>query len=188
VAGQVGRDQVGEVAHRRERSLDRFALEGQVGARLAGERLLPGRRLAIEGEDRGGIVGEAGHHSRIQPMARVLAHDARGVLLASQHLLEGGVRGNVDDPHRQRDLLPFCGADRVLPVPARHEVGEQTPHRRGKADPVGQHLPHLAHGGELRACYPRHPRQPARRLSRASERRTVRIGQRAEEPHEHLAL
>jgi hypothetical protein len=86
-----------------------------VGRRLAGEHLLPDRRLGIDGEDRGGIVGEAGRHLRIQPVARVLAHDADSVLLASQQTLEGGVHGNVDDPHRQGDPLTLGGAERVVP-------------------------------------------------------------------------
>jgi hypothetical protein len=58
VPGQVGRDQVGEVADRGQRAVDCLAFE---------------------------------------------AHHLGGELVAAQHALEGGVAGDVDDPHRQGD-------------------------------------------------------------------------------------
>jgi hypothetical protein len=97
VAGQEGRDQVGEVAHRRERPLDRFALEGQVGVRLAGEHLLPGRHL----------------------VAQVVEHEARcfravalasGVCLADDDLELGGAVAVVDVRERGiTDRSPAIG-------------------------------------------------------------------------------
>jgi hypothetical protein len=187
VTGEIGRDQVREAPHCLECAFDRLPLQGQPGLRLAGEHLVPRRRLGIEREHVAGIVGEAGGDLRVEPASRVLADEAHGMLLAPEQALEGGVDGDVDDPHRQRDLFALRAAKRALAIPALGEVGEEAVHGRGKADPLGQHLRDLAHGGEVRTLLPGQPRQPARDLEGANGDCTTRLGQRAEEPAEDLA-
>jgi hypothetical protein len=187
VTGQVGGDQIGEVAHRRERAIEPVAGEHERWARLAGERLLPGRLVLVERENLARSAAEAGGHLRVERTSRALADNARSVLGAPQHALEGGVHGDVDDPHRQWDLLTLSAAERSPAVPALHEVGEETLHRRRKADPAGQHPCYLAHRGEVRTLLSGQLRQPARDLEGAQGHRPIGLGQRAEKPGEDLA-
>jgi hypothetical protein len=124
VTRQIGRHQVGEVAHRGERAIERLPLEPQRRARLAGERLLPYRRLCVECEDPFGIVEQAAGHPRIERLAGALTHEAHHALLAPEHALERGIHCESDDPHRQRDLLALRATERALAVPALEPVGE----------------------------------------------------------------
>jgi hypothetical protein len=93
----------------------------------------------------------------------------------------------VHDPHRQRDLLAFRAAKWALAVPALGQVGEEALHRRRKANPLGEHLRHLTHRGEVRTLQPGQPRQPASDLKGANGACRGRLGQRVEEPGEDLA-
>ena len=63
-------------------------------------------------------------------MPLALADEAHDALLAAEHPLEGGIDGEMDDPHRHRDLLTLRSAERSLAVPALEEVGEEALHRR----------------------------------------------------------
>ena len=66
-------------------------------------------------------------------------------------------------------------------------MGEEVLHRRGKANPLGEHLRHLTHRGEVRTLQPGQPRQPAGDLKGANRACPIRLGQRPEEPGEDLA-
>jgi hypothetical protein len=125
VTRQIRRHQIGEVAHRGEPAIERLALEPQPRMRLARERLLPHRRLALEREDPLGIAGETGGHLRVERMARPLADEAHDALLTPEQALERGIHGDVDDPHRQRDLLTLRTPERSMAVPALDQVHEQ---------------------------------------------------------------
>jgi hypothetical protein len=52
-------------------------------------------------------------------------------------------------------------------------MSEKTLHRGGQTDPLGEHLGHFAHGGELGTRAPCHPGQPSRRLQCAYRSRAV---------------
>ena len=80
---QIRRDQVGEVAHRGEPAIERFALEQQRRVRLAGKRVVPYRRVRVEREDPLGIVGEAGGDLRVERMPRALPDEAHDTLLVA---------------------------------------------------------------------------------------------------------
>ena len=175
MTGQRGRDQIGEVAHRRKPLFECLPLERPRWPRLAGEGLLPHRGLLARGEDLGGVVDEAGRDVRGRRRGPPLAGDPHHALLAPEHALEGGVHGQRHDPHRQRDLIALRAAERAVSVPAFEQVRGQTLlHGAGKAEPVGQHPRHLARGGEVRALLSHHPRQPAGDLSRARRPRDSR--------------
>ena len=88
--------------------------------------------MLVEREDLLGTVCHAGRDLGIERVPRALADEAHGVLHSTQQTLEGGVNGDVDDPHRQRDLLPLRAAERSPAVPALGEIGEEACHRRGK--------------------------------------------------------
>jgi hypothetical protein len=155
--------------------------------RLAGERLLPHRRLGLGREDPLGVVGEACGDLRVERMPRAVPNEAHDPLLVSEQALEGGIDGEMDDPHRQRDLLTLRTPERSMAVPALDEVREQASHRPRKPQPVGQHRRHLAGGGEVRTRLPHHPRKPPRNLNRAHRPRALGVGKRADEPSQDFA-
>ena len=79
--------------------------------RLRGEDLVPRRGALLEREDLRSLLHETGGHLRVEGVPGALAHEARGVLGAAEKTLKGGVRRDVDDPHRQGDLpRPWPGA------------------------------------------------------------------------------
>ena len=187
VAGEVRRDEVGEVPHRRKRAIESLRLQHERRGRLQGEDLFPRRGALLEREDLRSLVHETGSHLRVEGVPGALAHEARGVLRAAEKTLEGGVCRDVDDPHRHGDLPALGPAQRALAVPALGEVGEQTRHGRGSADPIRQHPRDLAGRAQGGTRFASHPRKPAGGLKRANERRAARIGQRAEQPREDLS-
>jgi hypothetical protein len=67
----------------------------------------------------------------------------------------------VHDPQGERDLLRPQPTRFALAVPAFGEIGEQRPHGRRQAEPVGQHLRNLAHGDEMALVSSDGPREPA---------------------------
>jgi hypothetical protein len=73
-----------------------------------------------------------------------------------------------------------------LSVPALGEPREQTLNRGGHAEPVGQHLGHLAHGGEMTPVTGQRARQPPRDLGCASRGRAARRRERAHDPGHHV--
>ena len=185
VAGEVRRDQIGEVPHRRERTVDPLTREHERRPGLAGDDLVPDRRVPVGREDLVRMVGEAGRDLRVERAAGALADEPRRVRRAAQHALEGGVGGDVHDPHRQRDLLALRAPERPLAVPALREVGEQSRHRRGRPR-------------RRRASPPprRPPRPPAAASGPSAAARArpgrpgpaphVRLRQRPQQPEEHL--
>ena len=102
---QVWRGKIGEIAHRRQRAIDRFALQNPCRARLAIHRFRPRRCPSIERENFRGLICEQRGYRRIECVACPLTHDSYGKLFASQHALEGGVPSDVNDSHRQGDLI-----------------------------------------------------------------------------------
>jgi hypothetical protein len=63
--------------------------------------------------------------------------------LASEHALESGVHRDVDDPHRQRELLALRAAERSMAVPALQQVGEE-PRTAGDIPSPSASIPHAA--------------------------------------------
>jgi hypothetical protein len=88
-----------------------------VRAWLAGEGLVPRRNLLVEREDLPSIAREALRHLRVERVPGALADKLRSALNTSQQALEGGVHGDVDDAHRQWDLLALRTTERALAVP-----------------------------------------------------------------------
>ena len=188
VAGQVRGDQVGEIAERSQRPVDRLAVEREPGIGLTGERLLPGRRLALEREDLGSAVCEAGCDLGVESVAGPLAHDADRVLLAAQHALEHRVARDVNDSERQRDLILLGPAERALAVPAFGEMDEEAVDRRREREALGQHLRDLADRRQVRIPFLPSLGQPAGDLQRAGGWRAPRRRKRAHDPGQHLTL
>ena len=77
---------------------------------------------------------------------------------------------------------------RALPVPALGGVGEEAVHGARQAEPLGEHLSHLAQRHQMRPALTRRLREPPRDLDRARRRRAVRIRERAHDAGQHLAL
>ena len=105
MAGQVGRGEVGEVAHRRQRAIDRVALERQLRRRFGGERRVPGRAVRVEREELLGVVGEPAATPGRTRARRARGRTPRGVLRPPTMRWKVGVAGDVHDPHGERDLL-----------------------------------------------------------------------------------
>ncbi len=128
------------------------------------------------------MVGEAGGDLRVEGVPRPVAGHPHDVFLASEQALEGGVHGEMDDPHGQRDSIAFRAAERAVAVPALIPMVEEASHRTWETQPGGKHPSHLARGCEVWAHLSRHPRQAAGDLARAHEPPALRIGKRAQEP------
>ena len=188
VTGQIRRDQVREVADRGQRPIDRPALQREMRVRLAGQRPLPGRCLGAEREDLVGTVCEAGGDLGIEGVPGAFADHPHGEGLAAEHALDGSVASDVHDPDREGDLVPLGPPERALAVPALGQVREQVPHRCSETEPLGEHLRHLAHRGQVWIPLPPRPRQATRDLDRTRGRRAPRRRKRAQEPSERLAL
>jgi hypothetical protein len=133
------------------------------------------------------MVGETASHVGVERTSCALADEVHRALRAAQQTLEGGVSRDVDDPHRQRDLLTLRAPKGPPAVPALREVGQQSRHRRGKAHPAGQHPRHLAGRGDFRTLLSGQPREPARDLQRAHRPRPIGLRQRPQKPEEDLA-
>ena len=119
-------------------------------------------------------------------MAGALAHEAHGELRASEVALQGGVDGDVNDPHRQRDARPSRGAAGPA-VPAFGQVGEQARHRSG-APVCSASIPATSQrGGQGGTRLPDHPRQPPGHLERARRSGRARVGERSNQPGEDLS-
>jgi hypothetical protein len=160
VADQVRRGEVGEVTHGAKGTVDGLALQGQPRARLGGERLLPGGAVLAGGEELRGLVGEHRRDGRVERAPGPLADHRGGELVAAEHSLEGGVAGHVDDAHGQGDLLAPGATRLALAVPPLSDMREQSSHGRGEAEPVGQHLRHLAERGDVALEHPGRPGSP----------------------------
>lgn len=82
-------------------------------------------------------------------MPRAVPDDLRGVLLATDEMVQGGVTGDVDDPGRMRNLFAADRGHAVLAVPAGGEGGEQILDVGREIEPDGQHLGDFAHRGDV---------------------------------------
>ena len=133
------------------------------------------------------MVGQAGGDLRVERVPGTIAGQTHDAFLTSEQALEGSVHREMDDPHRQRDLVAFRAAERAMAVPALEPVDEEVSHRPWKTQPVGEHPGHLARGREVRAHLPRHLRQSAGELARAHQPPALRVGKRADEPGQDLA-
>ena len=148
VPGQIGRDQVGEVAHRREPAIDRLPRERQPAGAAPQRASRPNRRVRPPREDP--LPPPARHAATSGSNApRARADDAHARSSPPIRRWNAASPATCDDPHRQRDLLALRAPSGPLPS-QRSSNGEQALHRRGSAQPVGQHPRHLAQGGEVR--------------------------------------
>jgi hypothetical protein len=66
----------------------------------------------------GCLVGEQSGYGRIEGVTCALANHLRCELVPAEHALEGSVSGDVDDAHRQRDLVVLRAARLTLTIPA----------------------------------------------------------------------
>ena len=71
------------------------------------------------------MVGEAGGDLRVEGVPGTIAGQPHDAFLTSEQALEGGVHREMDDPHRQRDLVAFRAAQRAVAVPALEPVCEK---------------------------------------------------------------
>jgi hypothetical protein len=186
MADEVVRGKIGEVAHRRESAVDRLTPKRHRRARLAGENVLPYRGAGFEGEDLRRVGREPPGYHWIEGAARSLTDDPRGEFVAAEHSLERAIAGHVSDSHRERDLTALRTTGHALAVPALGEVDEQRLDRGGETEPVAQHLPDLAEGGDKPLELPGCPRQLARNLNRAYGGRATRRGERSHDPDHRL--
>ena len=81
--------------------------------------------MGIPREDALGIGGEAGDQVRIERVPRALPDEAHDTLLAPEQALKRGIAREMDDPHRQRNLLALRAPERPVAVPALEQVGQQ---------------------------------------------------------------
>ena len=65
---------------------------------------------------------------RVERMPGALVYEVRGVLNAAEQALEGSVSGDMDDPHRQVNLLALGAMQRSLAIPAFRQLCEQLGH------------------------------------------------------------
>jgi hypothetical protein len=129
VADEGGRDEIGERAHRRERTIDLLPLQGEPRVGLGRKRLLPSRGLASARQDLPRIVGEATSDLWVERASSALADNGSRVLHSAEEVLDGGVSGHIGDPDGQRDLVPPGASERALAVPAIRESEEEPSHR-----------------------------------------------------------
>ena len=186
VPGQPGRDEIGEVAHRRQGAIDPVLGEGERPAWLGRERGVPDGRALVVREDLPRPVGERGDDAGVECAPRPLADHAHGGVDPADHPVERRVAGDVHDPHGERDLLASEPVRLALAVPALGERPEQRLHRGRQAEAQREHLRHLAQRHEMALRLPRRERQAPRDLDRADRRRSVGLRQRAHEPAEEL--
>ena len=178
-AAEAGGRQVGEVAHRGERAVDRRALELHRRGGLAGEDLVP-HRPVLEREQLVGAVRDQPRELGVERRAGALAHDPRGVLGAAEHALQPCVVRHLGDPQRQRDLVALGAAERPLAVPAVGQVGERPDERLRHVEPPREQLGDLAHRGHVRLEHAHGPGNAGGQLQRACRRRRRGIRQRAQ--------
>ena len=120
VPDEIRRGEVGEVAHRGQRAVDRLALETQPRRRLGREHAVPGGALGDAREDRLDVVGEPGGDDRVEGVPGAAAHHLRGHLRTADHAVEGGVAGDVHDAHGERD--PLAPRSPSTPLPSQRSV------------------------------------------------------------------
>ena len=90
------------------------------------------------------MVGEAGGDLRVEGVPRAVSDEAHDAFLASEQALEGGIDGEMDDPHRQRDPIAFRAAQRAVAVPALEPVREEAFHRPERPNPSAS-IPATSH-------------------------------------------
>ena len=193
VAGKERGDEVAEVAHRREGTIDRATFQDDARGRLTRERLVPYRQLVVDGEDVLRLLREASGDDRVEGAAGTLADDRGGELGPAQHALDVDVPSHVGDPHRQRDLFAL-GVGRALSVPALVDVGEQRSDGRRHPKSLDQHPSDLAAGDVHARHHERGPGNLACDLESADGQRRPRRHRaghcghhlpRLPEPHGH---
>ena len=122
VAGEVRRDQVGEVPHRGQRAIERLALQHQRRGGSGASDLVPrrARSARARGSPRPRPRGRRRPRgSNAWPGA--LAHEAHGVLFAAEQALEGGVASRRG---RSASASGICSplARRSGPLPSQRSV------------------------------------------------------------------
>ena len=152
VPGQVRRDEVGEVAHRRQRPVDRLALQGQPRRRLAGERLVPRRRprrraRGSRAAPSASSAAIAGSNAPPGPLADD-AHGARPRRRACAGTSRRGRRARSARAAGSRRPWP-AGS----PLPSQRSVScaNSACTERGRPSRSRQHLRHLAQRSEMAA-------------------------------------
>ena len=91
-----------------------------------------------------GVVDEAGSHFRVEGMPCALAGEADDAFLAPEQPLECGIHREMDDPHRQRDLVAFRAAQGPWPSQRSNRWAKRPPDRRGRPSPSAS-IPATSH-------------------------------------------
>jgi hypothetical protein len=133
VTDQVRGGKVGEVAHSRQRPIDRLALKRQLRCWLAREHLIPGGRLLLNGQDLGCPIRKTLGDTGIERSPRPRSNGTGGSLTSAKYPLERRVAGDVNDPHREWDLIASGPPRLAMPVPTLGAVSEQRANSRWKA-------------------------------------------------------
>ena len=130
MADQVGRREVGEVAHRRQRAVDRLAFERQPRAPARRRASLPcdapSSSATIAAASSAKHAAIAGSNAPPGP----LAHDTDRPFGPAALTLRIGVSGHVGDPYRQWNLVALHQAGVAPAVPALLKMREQRPRPR----------------------------------------------------------
>ena len=151
VAGEVRRDEVGEVAHRREARVDLAARRASASAKARRRSARPtptsatvGARISPRSSTR------QRRDRRIEGVRRRVRPAVRADVLRAAEQRAGTWR-----PARRGRSAPGAGSRRpgasepALAVPALGEIGEQAADRGRQPQPPGEHLRHLAERGEV---------------------------------------
>ena len=101
--------------------VDRLAFQERVRPRFAGQRFVP-RRSRVDGNEPGRVISEGRDHVGIERVPRTTADHRRRMVGTTEHPLEGGVSGDVNDPHRQRYLVASRTTWLTLAVPTLGDV------------------------------------------------------------------
>ena len=120
---KYGRDEIAEVAHCSKGPVDRLAFQERVRLRFAGKRFVPGRRR-IDCKESGRVISEGRDHVGIERVPRTTTDHRCCMIGTTEHPLEGGVSGDVNDPHRQRYLVAPRTTWLTLAVPPLGDVLE----------------------------------------------------------------
>ena len=184
VTGERRRDQVGEVAHRRERAVDRLARqhERRAGARRRATR--PRWTRLVEREDLVRMVGEAGRAPRGRTRGRRARATIRAACVAPPSTRWRAA--SVGDVRRSASAVGSARPSRGRsgPCPSQRSVRwASRPGTDGGAPTPPASIPATSHGGaDLPALLAGHPRQPAGDLGGAHRRGTLGLRQRPQQP------
>ncbi len=187
VTGQIRRHQIGEVAHGRQRAIERFPLEQQRRLRFAGERLLPHRPRSSSARIRAASparqAATSGSNacpwrSRTRRTTRSSPPSSRWKA-ASTATWTIRIGSGISSPFARPS-----GPCR----PSARSGRRAGPAPTGRGPTLSASIPATSHAAaRCRTRLPRHPRKPACNLERAHRPGASGVGKRADQTAQDLA-